>query len=149
VAALALGAPLALAFPGPALWWLVLVGLVPMLLLARAAPDAGEAAVRAWLAGTGFFLAVNAFLVPKVGPFMVPLAMLLAALWLPLGGLAWHLLGARPGPGAEQVLLPSAFVAGEAVRSREGLGGPWGLLGASHWNASPLLGPPPSAPCGR
>src|SRR6266508_1475876 len=145
VVALVAGAPLALAFPAPALWWLALVGLVPVLLLARAAPNAREAAVRAWLSGTGFFLAVNAFLVPKVGPFMVPLAMLLAALWLPLGWLAWRLLGAGPPArplrlGAALVLLPSAFVAGEAVRSWQGLGGPWGLLGASQWNAPPLLG---------
>ncbi len=145
VVALVAGTPLALAFPAPALWWLALVGLVPVLLLARAAGDAREAAVRAWLSGTGFFLAVNAFLVPKVGPFMVPLAMLLAALWLPLGWLAWRLLGAGPPArplrlGAALVLLPSAFVAGEAVRSWQGLGGPWGLLGASQWNAPPLLG---------
>jgi len=147
VVALVAGAPLALAFPAPAQWWLALVGLVPVLLLARAAGDAREAAVRAWLSGTGFFLAVNAFLVPKVGPFMVPLAMLLAALWLPLGWLAWRLLGAGPPRparplrlGAALALLPSAFVAGEAVRSWEGLGGPWGLLGASQWNAPPLLG---------
>jgi len=145
VVALVAGSPLALAFPAPALWWLALVGLVPVLLLARAAGDAREAAVRAWLSGTGFFLAVNAFLVPKVGPFMVPLAMLLAALWLPLGWLAWRLLGAglpaRPlRLGAALMLLPSAFVAGEAIRSWEGLGGPWGLLGASQWNAPPLLG---------
>jgi apolipoprotein N-acyltransferase len=139
LAAAASGAVLALAFPGPALWWLALVGLVPVLLLAAAAADAREAAVRAWLAGTGFFLAVDAFLAPKVGPFMVPLAMLLAALWLPLGWLAWHLLG-RGRLAAALVLLPSVFVAGEAVRSWEGLGGPWGLLGASQWNAPPLLG---------
>ena len=108
-------------------------------------PRGREAAVRSWLGGTGFFLAVNAFLVPKVGPFMVPLAMLLAVLWLPLGWLAWSLLGGvvgRPGPArlaAALVLVPSAFVAGEAVRSWEGLGGPWGLLGTSQWNAPALL----------
>jgi apolipoprotein N-acyltransferase len=142
LASLLLGAPLALAFPRPGLWWLALVGLVPALLQARAAPDEREAALRAWLAGTGFFLAVNVFLVPQVGPFMVPLAMLLAVLWLPLGWLARRLLGGRPGVGrlaAAVVLLPSAFVAGEAVRAWEGLGGPWGLLGASQWNAPPLL----------
>jgi apolipoprotein N-acyltransferase len=144
LAALLLGAPLALAFPRPGWWWLALVGLVPVLLLAVAAPSGGEAAVRAWLGGTGFFLAVNAFLFPTVGPFMVPLAMLLAALWLPLGWLAWALLGGagRPGPrrlAAAMVLIPSAFVAGEALRSWEALGGPWGLLGASQWNAPALL----------
>jgi len=144
LAALLAGAPLALAFPRPGWWWLALVGLVPVLLLAVAAPSGGEAAVRAWLGGTGFFLAVNAFLVPTVGPFMVALAMLLAVLWLPLGWLAWALLGgaARPGPArlaAAMVLVPSAFVATEALRSWEGLGGPWGLLGASQWNAPALL----------
>ena len=141
-----LGAPLALAFPRPGWWGLALVGLAPLLLAAMAAPSGREAALRAWLGGTGFFLAVDAFLFPKVGPFMVPLAMLLAALWLPVGWLAWALLGGgapeRPGPGrlgAALVLVPSAFVAGETLRSWEGLGGPWGLLGASQWNAPELL----------
>jgi apolipoprotein N-acyltransferase len=177
--ALLLGASLALAFPRPGWWWLALVGLAPLLVLAMAAPDGREAALRTWLGGTGFFLAVNAFLVPTVGPFMVPLAMLLAVLWLPLGWLARALLGG-PGPdppvpahtpprppvpgaptgrvaqprtagaglstaptlgrlAAALVLVPSAFVAGEAVRSWEGLGGPWGLLGTSQWNAPALL----------
>jgi apolipoprotein N-acyltransferase len=196
LAAPLLGAPLALAFPRPGWWWLALVGLVPLLLLAMTAPDGREAALRAWLGGAGFFLAVNAFLWPKVGVFMVPLAMLLAVLWMPVGWLARVLLGAParvllgapatpqpraratpqpraratpqprarvPGPpigrvaqpGAEDgglsttptpgrlaaalVLVPSAFVAGEAVRSWQGLGGPWGLLGASQWNAPALL----------
>jgi apolipoprotein N-acyltransferase len=148
LAALASGALLALAFPGPALWWLALVGLVPLLLLAAAAPHGREAALLGWLGGVGFFLAVNAFLVPKVGPFMVPLAMLLAVLWLPLGWLAWRLLGRRDGTGAGPgtarlaaalVLLPSALVVGEALRSWDRLGGPWGLLGASQWNQPRLL----------
>jgi apolipoprotein N-acyltransferase len=170
LAAPLLGAPLALAFPRPGWWWLALVGLVPVLLSAMTAPDGREAAVRAWLGGTGFFLAVNAFLVPAVGAFMVPLAMLLAVLWMPVGWLARALLGGAadpdpPVPGAPTgrvaqprtagaglstgptpgrlaaalVLVPSAFVAGEAVRSWEGLGGPWGLLGASQWNAPALL----------
>jgi apolipoprotein N-acyltransferase len=144
LAAVASGAVLALAFPGPALWWLAPVALAPLLLLAAAAPRPREAAALAWLGGVGFFLAVNAFLVPKVGPFMVPLAMLLAALWLPLGWLAWLLLGRRTDLGPARLalallLLPSALVAGEAVRSWEGLGGPWGLLGASQWNQPRLL----------
>jgi apolipoprotein N-acyltransferase len=142
--ALAAGAPLALAFPRPGWWWLALVGLAPLLALAMAAPSGPEAGVRAWLGGTGFFLAVNAFLFPVVGPFMVPLAMLLGLCWLPMGWLTRALLGgaARPGPGrlaAAVVLVPAAFVAGEAVRSWDALGGPWGLLGASQWNAPALL----------
>src|SRR5919201_1188425 len=54
-------APLALAFPRPALWWVAFVGLVPLLALAAAAPTLPEAALRTWLGGTGFFLAVDAF----------------------------------------------------------------------------------------
>jgi apolipoprotein N-acyltransferase len=189
--ALLLGAPLALAFPRPGWWWLALVGLVPLLLLAMDAPSGPEAGVRAWLGGTGFFLAVNAFLFPVVGPFLVPLAMLLGVTWLPVGWLTRSLLGgpadrdpgasdrdpgasdrdppvpgaptgrvaqpreagagvstgptpARPGPtpgrlGAALVLVPAGFVVGEAVRSWDALGGPWGLLGASQWNAPVLL----------
>jgi apolipoprotein N-acyltransferase len=143
--AVGLGAPLALAFPRPGWWWLALVGLAPLLALAIAAPTGPEAGVRAWLGGTGFFLAVNAFLFPVVGPFMVPLAMLLGLCWLPVGWLARSLLGGTPtGPtpgrlAAALVLVPAAFVVGEAVRSWEGLGGPWGLLGASQWNAPALL----------
>jgi apolipoprotein N-acyltransferase len=152
LAAPLLGAPLALAFPRPGWWWLALVGLVPLLLLAMAAPTRPEAAVRTWLGGTGFFLAVNAFLFPTVGPFMVPLAMLLAVTWLPMGWLTWTLLGGArlstaPTPAAltpgrlatALVLVPSAFVVGEALRSWEGLGGPWGLLGVSQWNTPALL----------
>jgi apolipoprotein N-acyltransferase len=147
--ALLLGAPLALAFPRPGWWWLALVGLVPLLLLAMDAPSGPEAGVRTWLGGTGFLLAVNAFLFPVVGPFMVPLAMLLGVTWLPVGWLTRSLLGGpaahpRPGPspgrlGAALVLVPAAFVVGEAVRSWDALGGPWGLLGASQWNAPVLL----------
>jgi apolipoprotein N-acyltransferase len=144
LAAPLLGAPLALAFPRPGWWWLALVGLVPLLLAAMTAPDGREAAVRAWLGGTGFFLAVDAFLFPAVGVFMVPLAMLLGLLWAPVGWLARALLGAAATPGrlaAALVLVPSAFVVGEALRSWDQLGGPWGLLGASQWNAPALLAP--------
>ncbi|HET9290002.1 MAG TPA: hypothetical protein VFQ49_02895, partial [Actinomycetes bacterium] len=118
LAALLLGAPLALAFPRSGWWWLALVGLVPLLLLAMAAPNGREAALRAWLGGTGFFLAVNAFLFPTVGPFMVPLAMLLAVTWLPAGWLAWALLGGPvqapvppmpdPDPPAPPTLAPDS-----------------------------------------
>ena len=149
-AAVAAGGSLAFAFPRPGLWWLAFVGLVPLLLLAAAAPDRREGAVRGWLGGTGFFLAVNAFLWPTVGPFMVPLALLLGVVWLPVGLLAAALLGRPAQPaagawagvarvGAAVALVSSAFVVGEFGRSWQELGGPWGLLGASQWNNPPVL----------
>jgi apolipoprotein N-acyltransferase len=140
--AFALGTPLALAFPRPSLWWLAFVGLVPLLLLVRAAPNAGEAGVRAWLGGTGFLLMVGAWLLPVVQVFTLPAALVLAVLWVPWGRLAWRLLHGPARPrrvAAALVLLPSVWVVGEAVRSWEGFGGSWALLGASQWNARLVL----------
>ncbi|HEV8650978.1 MAG TPA: apolipoprotein N-acyltransferase [Actinomycetes bacterium] len=140
--AVLLGAPLALAFPRPSLWWLAFVGLVPLLTLIRAAPTGRDAAVLAWLGGAGFFVAVDAFLLPKVGPFAVPAALLLGTCWAPWGLIAWALLHREPSAArvlAALAVVPSAFVAGEYVRAWPGLGGPWGLLGASQWNDLPVL----------
>lgn len=141
--AVVLGMPLALAFPRPSLWWLAFVGLVPLLLWARAAPSGREAALRGWCGGIGFFLAVDSWLLPSTGVFTAPAALGLGVLWLPVGWLAWALLrgpeddGGRLGAGrlaAAMLLLPSAWVLGEVVRSWSALGGPWALLGASQWN---------------
>ncbi len=140
--ALLFGAPLALAFPRPSLWWLAFVALVPLLALVRAAPAAREAAILAGLGGAGFFLAVDAFVIPELGPFVLPVALLLGVTWVPWGLLAWALLRGSPSPArmlAALAAVPSAFVAGEQVRAWPALGGPWGLLGASQWNDRPVL----------
>jgi len=140
--AVPLGVPLALAFPRPSLWWLAFVGLVPLLALVRAAPSRREAAVAAWLGGAGFFLAVDSFLLRQVGPFALPLALVVGACWLPLGLVAWGLLRGPVSPMralAALVLVPSAWVAGEFVRAWPALGGPWGLLGATQWNQPAVL----------
>jgi apolipoprotein N-acyltransferase len=137
-----LGVPLALAFPRPSLWWLAFVGLVPLLALVRAAPSRREAAVAAWLGGAGFFLAVDSFLLPEVGPFALPLALVVGACWLPWGLIAWALLRDPVTPAralAALALVPSAWVAGEFVRAWPALGGPWGLLGATQWNQPAVL----------
>jgi apolipoprotein N-acyltransferase len=137
-----LGVPLALAFPRPSLWWLAFVGLVPLLALVRSAPNWREAAVAAWLGGAGFFLAVDSFLLHKVGPFALPLALVIGACWVPWGLVAWPLLRGPVSPLralAALVLVPSAWVAGEFVRAWPALGGPWGLLGATQWNQPAVL----------
>jgi apolipoprotein N-acyltransferase len=139
-AALAAGALPALAFPETSAWWLAWFGLVPVLLLVRAAPTMGEGAVRAWFGGAGYMLALHHWLLAKTGVFTPLLALVLGATWVPWGALAHRLLG-RGRLAAAMVLLPSAWVAAEVVRSWDWLGAPWGLLGATQWNFRPTLGP--------
>jgi apolipoprotein N-acyltransferase len=146
-----LGVPLALAFPRPAQWWLGFIALAPLILLARGAPSAREAGIRTWLGGSVFFLSVDSWLLPEANVLAIPAALLLGVLWLPWGRLAWRLLGSRAAPwqvparlaagrvALAMLLLPSAFVLGEVVRSWDALGGPWALLGASQWNDLPIL----------
>ncbi len=141
-AALGAGALPTLAFPEPDWWWLAWVGLVPALLVVRAAPDAREAGRRAWAAGTGFVVAAQHWLVPNAGPAIVLLGLLLGAVWIPVGPLVHGLLGGRPGARrilAAGLVIPAVWVAGEFVRSWEALGGPWALLGASQWNRPEVL----------
>ncbi|UXA05048.1 apolipoprotein N-acyltransferase [Mycobacterium sp. SMC-2] len=132
--ALVVGALPALAFPAPSWWWLAWFGLVPLLLVVRAAPSGAVASVRAGLGVAGFVLATQYWLAPFVGPLLVVLAAGLGALWLPWGWLAHRLLSGPVGIGrtaAAAVVLPSAWVAAEVVRSWPPLGGPWASLGAS------------------
>ncbi|MBM9509177.1 apolipoprotein N-acyltransferase [Actinacidiphila acididurans] len=141
-AAAAAGALPALAFPAPSLWWLAYVALVPWLLLARSAPTARQAAYDGWFGGAGFMLAVHHWLLPSLTVFLVILALMLGALWAPWGWLVRRLLGPGTTAGsatAAVVLLPSAWLMVELVRSWQALGGPWGLLGASQYEFTPAL----------
>ena len=136
-AALVVGALPALAFPAPAWWWLAWFGLVPLLLVVRAALTPWEASVRACCGVAGFVLTTQYWLVTSIGPVLVLLAIGLGALWLPWGWFAHRLLSEPVATGrtiAAMVVLPSAWVAAEAVRSLPWLGGPWALLGASQSN---------------
>ncbi|MFE0177957.1 apolipoprotein N-acyltransferase [Streptomyces sp. NPDC059002] len=136
------GALPALAFPAPSLWWFAYVALVPWILLARSAPTARRAALDGWLGGLGFMVAVHHWLLPSLHVFTVVIAALLGLLWAPWGWLVRRLLGHAPPPGRAAtalVVLPSAWLMVELVRSWEGLGGPWGLLGSSQWQVEPAL----------
>lgn len=85
----------------------------------------------------GFVLATQYWLVTSAGPMLVLLAAGLGVLWLPAGWLAHRLLSVPVTTcrvGAALVVVPSAWVAAEAVRSWQSLGGPWALLGASQWS---------------
>jgi apolipoprotein N-acyltransferase len=141
-AAVAAGALSALAFPAPSLWWLAYVSLVPWMLLVRSAPTGRRAALDGWLGGLGFMIAVHHWLMPSLHVFIVLLAALLGMLWAPWGWLVRSLLGGTPSARRAVValaVLPSGWLMIELARSWEGLGGPWGLLGASQWEVSPAL----------
>ncbi|MFE2059065.1 apolipoprotein N-acyltransferase [Streptomyces sp. NPDC059446] len=136
-AALCAGALPALAFPAPSLWWFAYVALVPWLLLIRSSGTTRRAAVDGWLGGTGFMLAVHHWLMPSLHVFILLLAALLGLLWAPWGVLVARLLGGSPSARLSVVavaVVPSGWLMIELVRSWEGLGGPWGLLGASQWD---------------
>nr|WP_205023287.1 apolipoprotein N-acyltransferase [Streptomyces sp. HB132] len=142
VAALFAGALPALTFPAPSLWWLAYVALVPWLLLIRSAGTGRRAAADGWLGGVGFMLAVHHWLMPSLHVFIVVLAALLGLLWAPWGLLVARLLGGSPSAlrsVAAVAVVPSGWLMIELVRSWEGLGGPWGLLGASQWDVPPAL----------
>ncbi|MFG2334420.1 apolipoprotein N-acyltransferase [Streptomyces sp. NPDC048604] len=140
--AAAAGALPALAFPEPSLWWFAYVALVPWLLLIRSAGSAGRAALDGWLGGIGFVLAVHHWLMPNLHVFILLVAALLGLLWLPWGWVVRAMLSGAQSPGralAAVVVVPSGWLMVELVRSWEGLGGPWGLLGASQWEFAPAL----------
>ena len=131
-----------LAFPAPSLWWFAYVCLVPWMLLVRSAPTGKRAAYDGWLGGLGFMLAVHHWLLPSLHVFTLVIAALLGALWAPWGWLVRRFLGGVPSAGrvaAALLVLPSGWLMVELVRSWQGLGGPWGLLGATQWQVTPAL----------
>ncbi|MFJ4829110.1 apolipoprotein N-acyltransferase [Streptomyces sp. NPDC088747] len=142
VLAVAAGALPVFAFPAPSLWWFAYAALVPWILLIRSAPTAKRAAYDGWLGGLGFMLAVHHWLLPSLHVFTLVIAALLGALWAPWGWLVRRFLGGLPSPGqvtASLMVLPSGWLMVELVRSWQGLGGPWGLLGSSQWQVEPAL----------
>ncbi len=128
------GALPALAFPAPSWWWLAWFGMVPLLLVVRAAPAGWDASVRACCGAGGFVLATQYWLATFIGPLLVVLALGLGALWVPWGWLTHRWLSAPVSLGrtaAAMVVLPSAWVVAEVARSWPSLGGSWAPLGAS------------------
>lgn len=142
-AVLLAGALPVLAFPAPNLEFVAWFGLVPGLLLLRAAPSGREAAVRGWWFGTGYLLAALYWLIPNLGPGLLLVVIVLGAPWAGVGLAAWRLLR-PPGPGlrpalAALVVLPSCWVVIDWIRSWQGIGGPWAVFGASQWQHPAVL----------
>ncbi|KOU59895.1 acyltransferase [Streptomyces sp. MMG1533] len=140
--AAAAGALPVLSFPAPSLWWWAYIALVPWIVLIRSAPTGKRAAYDGWCGGFGFMLAMHHWLLPSLHVFTFVIAALLGALWAPWGGLVRRCLAGKPsraGISAALLVLPPGWLAVELVRSWQGLGGPWGVLGASQWQVEPAL----------
>jgi apolipoprotein N-acyltransferase len=131
-----------LAFPAPDLSVVAWFGLVPGLLVIRAAPSAREAAVRGWWLGSGYIVAAMYWLTPEIGPGVLLVAAVFGVLLTPFGLSAWALL--RPPLTAARALaalivVPSCWLLAEWLRSWQALGGPWAVLGASQWQHPAVL----------
>jgi apolipoprotein N-acyltransferase len=140
-ALLAGGLPV-LAFPDPNLELLAWVGLIPGLLLMVSAATAREAAVRGWWFGTGYLLAAMYWLIPNLGPGLLLVTVVIGALWAGVGLAAWVTMAGRVTAvraAAALVLVPSAWLATEYLRSWQGFGGPWAVLGVSQWQHPAVL----------
>ena len=141
-AALLSGGIPVLAFPSANLEFLGWVGLVPGLALMRAAPTRQEAAARGWWFGTGYLLAAMYWLAPNLGPGLLLVAIVLGFLWSAVGLAVWSWL--RPPvtlakAAAALVVVPSSWLVTEWIRSWQGIGGPWAVLGASQWQHPMVL----------
>ena len=131
-----------LAFPAANLEFLAWVGLVPGLALMRSAPTRREAFVRGWWYGAGYLLAAMYWLAPNLGPALLLVAIVIGLLWSLVGLAVWSLLRAPVTAGraaAAFVVVPSCWLVTEWIRSWQGLGGPWAVLGTSQWQHPAVL----------
>ncbi|MGO8960284.1 MAG: apolipoprotein N-acyltransferase [Streptosporangiaceae bacterium] len=141
-AALLSGAVPVLAFPAANLELLAWAALVPGFALIRNAATRREAAIRGWWFGAGYLLAAMYWLAPNLGPGLLLVAIVIGALWSLVGVAVWSLLRAPVRPGravAALVVVPSSWLVTEWIRSWQGLGGPWAVLGTSQWQHPAVL----------
>ncbi len=115
-ALLAGGLPI-LAFPAPNLEFLAWFGLLPGLLLLRAAPTGREAAIRGWWYGAGYLLAALYWLTPNLGPGLLLVVIVLGAPWAGVGYAAWRLLRGDAGQ-ARPASKPSTERSAEPAQAR-------------------------------
>jgi apolipoprotein N-acyltransferase len=136
------GALLVLTFPDANLEFLAWFGLVPGLVLIVRSPSAREGGIRAWWLGAGYLIASLYWMAPEIGPAVLLVAAVVGVLWVPFGVAAWKLLRppvSWPRALAALVVVPSAWLLTEWLRSWQALGGPWAVFGASQWQHPAVL----------
>ena len=141
-AALLSGAIPVLAFPAANLEFLGWIGLVPGLAVMSAAPSRREAAVRGWWFGAGYLLANMYWLAPNLGPGLLLVAIVIGFLWSAVGLAVWSFTGppiSVRNACAALLVVPSSWLVTEWIRSWQGIGGPWAVLGASQWQHPAFL----------
>jgi apolipoprotein N-acyltransferase len=142
LAFLAGGVPAVLVFPGPSLSYLAWFALVPAMVLFTRAASTKEAAARGWWFGAGYLIAILQWMAPEIGPGVVLIGAVFGSMWTPFSVAVRRLM--RPPLSAPRALaallvVPSAWLIPEWIRSYQGLGGPWGLYGASQWQHPAVL----------
>jgi apolipoprotein N-acyltransferase len=142
LAFLAGGIPAVLVFPGPSLSYLAWFALVPGMVLFTRAATTREAVARGWWFGAGYLIAILQWMTPEIGPGVVLIGAVFGGMWAPFSVAVNRLL--RPSVSAPRALaalivVPSCWLIPEWIRSYQGLGGPWGLYGASQWQHPAVL----------
>jgi apolipoprotein N-acyltransferase len=136
------GVPAVLVFPGPSLAYLAWFALVPGMVLFTRAATTKEALARGWWFGAGYLIAILQWMTPQIGPGVVLIGAAFGCMWGPFAIAVNRLLrppAAGLGAVAALIVVPSCWLIPEWIRSYQGLGGPWGLYGASQWQHPAVL----------
>jgi apolipoprotein N-acyltransferase len=136
------GVPAVLVFPGPSLSYLAWFALVPGMVLFTRAATTKEALARGWWFGAGYLIAILQWMTPQIGPGVVLIGAVFGCMWGPFAIAVNRLLrppAAGLGAVAALIVVPSCWLIPEWIRSYQGLGGPWGLYGASQWQHPAIL----------
>jgi apolipoprotein N-acyltransferase len=132
-----------LVFPGLSLSYVAWFALVPGMVLFTRAPTAREALARGWWFGAAYLIAMLYWMALQLGPGLLVVGAVMGWTWAPFAVAAHRLL--RPPVSwlsalGALVVIPSCWLIPEWIRSYQGLGGPWGLYGASQWQHPAVLG---------
>jgi apolipoprotein N-acyltransferase len=142
MAFLAGGVPAILVFPWPSLSYLAWFALVPGMVLFTRAATTREAVARGWWFGAAYLIAMLYWMAMQIGPGLLVIGAIFGCMWSPFAVAVNRLLKppvSWPRALAALIVVPSAWLIPEWIRSYQGLGGPWGLYGASQWQHPAVL----------